>query len=70
MAPDPLPSRCTRCSAMMLVESDSHGVFATCVACGNVHEAKRISAAELLAEEQLAAGKQRRRQPSHGALRL
>jgi len=55
---------------MMLVESDSHGVFATCVACGNVHEAKRISDAELLAEEQLAAGKQRRRQPSHGTLRL
>ncbi len=66
----PLPSRCPRCEAMMLVESDSHGTFGSCVTCGYVQDLKRISAGELLAEEKLAAGKQRRRQPSHGSLRL
>ena len=47
----PLPSRCPRCEAMMLVESDSHGTFGSCVTCGYVQDLKRISASELLAEE-------------------
>ncbi|MDA1009960.1 MAG: hypothetical protein O2888_00635 [Chloroflexi bacterium] len=66
----PIPSQCPRCSALMLVETDSNGTFGSCVTCGYVHDVQRISAVELLAEEQFAAGKQRRRQPSHGSLRL
>lgn len=54
----------------MIVEDDSYGQFGTCIACGYVHESQRADPEELLREEQLAAGKQRRRQPSHGKLRL
>jgi hypothetical protein len=35
-----------------------------------VHEAQRCDPKDLEEEERLAAGKQRRRQPSHGKLRL
>jgi hypothetical protein len=54
----------------MLGESDAHGIFATCLACGHVHETKVISVEELAEEQTVEAGRQRRRQPSHGKLRL
>jgi hypothetical protein len=54
----------------MIIEDDWYGKFGSCVACGYVHEAQQIAPEELQEEERLAAGKQRRRQPSHGKLRL
>jgi hypothetical protein len=54
----------------MLGESDAHGIFATCLSCGHVHETKVISSEELAEEQTVEAGRQRRRQPSHGKLRL
>ncbi len=54
----------------MIVEDDAHGQFGTCITCGYVHETMRADPLEILEEERLAAGKQRRRQPSHGKLRL
>ncbi len=64
------PRHCPRCRGLIIVEDDWYGTFGTCVACGYVHETERADPKDLLAEEQLAAGKQRRRQPSHGKLRL
>ncbi len=64
------PKNCPRCKGLMIKEDDSYGRFGTCITCGYVHETQRADPQELLAEEQLAAGKQRRRQPSHGKLRL
>ncbi|MEI6666316.1 MAG: hypothetical protein WCL53_09225 [Chloroflexota bacterium] len=54
----------------MIIEDDWYGKFGTCIACGYVHENQIADPAEILEEERLAAGKQRRRQPSHGKLRL
>ena len=64
------PSKCPRCSGPMLAESDAHGIFGTCLACGHVHEMRVITMAELAEEQQVEEGRQRRRQPSHGKLRL
>lgn len=64
------PNRCPRCTGLMIIEDDWYGKFGSCIACGYVHEAERIAPEELAEEERLAAGKQRRRQPSHGKLRL
>ena len=64
------PKHCPRCHGLMLIEDDWYGKFGTCIACGYVHEQQRADPAEILEEERLAAGKQRRRQPSHGKLRL
>ena len=64
------PSRCPRCSGPMLAESDAHGLYGSCLACGHTHEPRIITAAELAAEQTVEAGRQRRRQPSHGKLRL
>ncbi len=54
----------------MLAESDAHGIFGTCLACGHVHESRIITSAELEEEQAVEEGRQRRRQPSHGKLRL
>ena len=64
------PKRCPRRQGMMIIEEDWYGLFGSCVACGYVHEQERCDPADIEKEEQLAAGKQRRRQPSHGKLRL
>ena len=64
------PRRCPRCNGLMIIEDDAYGQFGTCITCGYVHDAMRADPQELLEEERLAAGKQRRRQPSHGKLRL
>ncbi len=64
------PKQCPRCSGLMITEDDWYGKFASCIACGHVHETEVADPQELLEEERLAAGKQRRRQPSHGKLRL
>ncbi len=54
----------------MLVESDAHSVYSSCLACGYVYESSIISVFELEREQQVEEGRQRRRQPSHGKLRL
>ena len=64
------PNRCPRCHGLMIFEDDWYGMFGTCIACGYVHETRTVDPQELIEEERLAAGKQRRRQPSHGKLRL
>ena len=67
---EPPPNACPRCRGFIVVEDDAYGEFATCIQCGYVHESERPDPEDLLEEERLAAGKQRRCQPSHGKLRL
>lgn len=64
------PNQCPRCKGIMLGESDAHGLYSSCLACGHVHETLMISPAELEEEQTVEDGRQRRRQPSHGKLRL
>ncbi len=64
------PINCPRCSGTMLSQSDAHGIYGSCLACGYVHETAVISVFELEQEQTVEAGRQRRRQPSHGKLRL
>ena len=54
----------------MLAESDAHDTFSSCLACGYVYESRVISVFELEQEQAVEEGRQRRRQPSHGKLRL
>ncbi len=64
------PRNGPRCKGLVIVEDDTYGQFGSCITCGYVHETQRADPRELLEEERLAAGKKRRRQPSHGKLRL
>ncbi len=64
------PIQCPRCTGSMLAESDMHGAYSSCLACGYVYENRVISVFELEQEQTVEAGRQRRRQPSHGKLRL
>ena len=41
------PIQCPRCNGSMLAESDAHGSYSTCLACGYVHESRVISVFEL-----------------------
>ncbi len=66
MAP---PKACPRCRGSMIFEEDWHGSYSTCICCGYVHEVGAISAVDLEAELN-NDHRQRRRQPSHGKLRL
>jgi hypothetical protein len=53
----------------MLFEEDWYGAYSTCLSCGYVYEFGATAAIELEAEMN-GEGRQRRRQPSHGKLRL
>ncbi|HUF52193.1 MAG TPA: hypothetical protein VMR52_00280 [Dehalococcoidia bacterium] len=53
----------------MLYEKDWYGAYSTCLSCGFVHEVGSMTASELEAEMN-GETRQRRRQPSHGKLRL
>jgi len=64
-----LPRNCPRCHGSMIMERDWYGVYSTCLCCGYVHEAVSPPAIELLDQEE-GHTRQRRRQPSHGKLRL
>ena len=64
------PTKCPRCKGMMLNESDAHSVYSSCLSCGYVYEENIISVFELEREQAVEEGRQRRRQPSHGKLRL
>ncbi len=63
-----LPRSCRRCRGAMIPERDWYGEYCTCLSCGYVVEAVSAPPIELLEEEN--GGRQRRRQPSHGKIRL
>jgi len=52
----------------MIPERDWYGEYSTCLSCGFVHEA--VSAPPIELEEEENGHRQRRRQPSHGKIRL
>lgn len=52
----------------MILESDWHGSYSTCISCGYIHELGATTPEEIAMEENPL--RQRRRQPSHGKLRL
>ena len=54
----------------MILEEDWYGSYSTCLSCGYVYEFGATAAAELQSEEGSEPHRQRRRQPSHGKLRL
>lgn len=51
------------------MERDWYGEYSSCIACGYVHEVVTAPPIDLRAEVE-GAPRQRRRQPSHGKLRL
>jgi len=65
-----LPRVCPRCRGSMIAERDWYGTYSSCLSCGYVHEAVSPPAIELLEEDENGRVRQRRRQPSHGKLRL
>jgi len=65
-----LPKICPRCTGSMIIERDWYGSFSTCICCGYVREAVSSPAIDLMLEDEEGHGRQRRRQPSHGKLRL
>jgi hypothetical protein len=54
----------------MIVERDWYGSYSTCISCGFVHEMVSSPPIDLLDDEDSTSPRQRRRQPSHGKLRL
>lgn len=60
---------CPRCRGAMIPERDWYGSYSTCIACGFVRDMLSSPPIDLLAEERNPS-RQRRRQPSHGRLRL
>jgi hypothetical protein len=53
----------------MIPERDWYGQYSTCLSCGYVHEAVAAPPIDILEEEENGT-RQRRRQPSHGKIRL
>ncbi len=66
MAP---PRSCPRCRGSMITERDWYGAYSSCIACGYVHEWVSSPAIDL-PDDSGGPVRQRRRQPSHGKLRL
>ena len=66
MAP---PRNCPRCRGSMLTERDMYGSYSSCISCGYVHEWVALPAIEIPVETE-GSTRLRRRQPSHGKLRL
>lgn len=65
-----LPRVCPRCCGSMIPEEDWYGSYSSCLSCGYVYEVGGMDAEELRNEEGSEPHRQRRRQPSHGKLRL
>jgi DNA-directed RNA polymerase subunit M/transcription elongation factor TFIIS len=63
------PRVCPRCRGSMILEEDWYGSYSSCLSCGYVYEFGAI-AEDLQNEEGSEPHRQRRRQPSHGKLRL
>jgi DNA-directed RNA polymerase subunit M/transcription elongation factor TFIIS len=64
------PRFCPRCRGIMITERDWYGSYSTCLQCGFVQEMLTSPQIDLLDDEESAGTRQRRRQPSHGKLRL
>ena len=64
------PHNCPKCKGSIIVERDWHGTYGSCIMCGYVHEVLTSPPIDLAAEEAALPQRQRRRQPSHGKLRL
>jgi len=64
------PRLCPRCRGSMIPEEDWYGSYSSCLSCGYVYEAGAAAAEALQNEEGSEPHRQRRRQPSHGKLRL
>ncbi|MFQ5880371.1 MAG: hypothetical protein ACE5IZ_09395 [Dehalococcoidia bacterium] len=62
------PRACPRCRGSMILEKDWYGAYSTCISCGYVYEFGAAPLEEL--EPSDGPPRQRRRQPSHGKLRL
>jgi len=54
----------------MIRERDWYGSYGTCIACGFVHEVLSSPPIDLPADDADRPTRQRRREPSHGKLRL
>lgn len=63
------PRVCPRCRGSMVNERDLYGAYSSCICCGYVHEWVTSPAIDLPVEGE-GPTRQRRRQPSHGKLRL
>lgn len=64
-----VPRNCPRCRGSMIFERDWYGVYGSCISCGYVYEVMSSPPIDIHQEES-GTGRQRRRQPSHGKLRL
>ena len=64
------PKNCPRCRGAMIMERDWYGSYSTCLTCGFVHEMLSSPPIDVPSDDDEHAGRQRRRQPSHGRLRL
>jgi len=64
------PKSCPRCRGSMIRERDWYGSYGTCIACGFVHEVLSSPPIDLPADDADRPTRQRRREPSHGKLRL
>ena len=65
-----LPRICPRCRGSMIPERDWYGTYATCLACGYVHEPNRTPAQQeviLDQQEKEREKRERSRRPSHGS---
>ena len=63
------PRTCPRCTGSMISERDWYGAYSSCITCGYVYEWVSSPAIDLPDDSQ-SSPRQRRRQPSHGKLRL
>lgn len=66
---DHFPKTCPRCRGSMRAELDWYGSYASCFVCGYVHEPTTNPPIDL-PENEDGRPRQRRRQPSHGKIRL
>jgi hypothetical protein len=62
---------CPRCNGSMYIEKDFYGSYSTCMTCGHVREfVSAVAPIDIIDNDREPPPKQRRRQPSHGKLRL
>ena len=64
------PANCPKCNGRIVVERDWHGTYGSCITCGYMHEVLTKPPGDVVAEEAAMPVRLRRRQPSHGKLRL
>ena len=69
LPPSSLPRWCPRCRGRLIHGGDSYGGYSSCLCCGFVYEWVSGPAIDLPVDE-TPGSRQRRRQPTHGKLRL